>query len=285
MLRCRVATAADDSHTGIDQPDNLLAKKFWAFQIDRFTIHDLRQTGIGLDQYRQRCSFDKIAADSDHVLQTVPAVRANHRRPGGFVERFNRTVLDEFFREVFRKKLYLSVEELQVDSDQWLHHYNYELPRRGYRNVGKRPIETIDATEMYDGNYLSVIQIVTNDPVTAVVSIPTRLVVTGNPYLAIREQEPLVPSEFMLHQNYPNPFNPMSTIQFDLPSASHVYLVVYDLLGREVIRLVDEDRLPGYHEIVWHGKTTAGSNAPSGVYIARLVTPEFTRSIKMLFIK
>lgn len=61
------------------------------------------------------------------------------------MERFNRTVLDEFFREVFRRKLYLSVEELQVDLDQWLHHYNHERPHRSYRNMGKRPIETIEA--------------------------------------------------------------------------------------------------------------------------------------------
>jgi hypothetical protein len=62
----------------------------------------------------------------------------------GFVERFNRTVLDEFFRETFRKKLYASVEELQEDLDKWLQYYNHERPHRGYRNMGKRPIETIE---------------------------------------------------------------------------------------------------------------------------------------------
>jgi len=65
-------------------------------------------------------------------------------RTNGFVERFNRTVLDEFFRETFRKKLYTSVEELQIDLDQWLIYYNNQRPHRGYRNMGKRPIETIE---------------------------------------------------------------------------------------------------------------------------------------------
>ena len=65
-------------------------------------------------------------------------------RTNGFVERFNRTVLDEFFRETFRKKFYASVDELQKDLDQWLHYYNYERPHRGYRNLGRRPIETIE---------------------------------------------------------------------------------------------------------------------------------------------
>jgi hypothetical protein len=59
------------------------------------------------------------------------------------VERFNRTVLDEFFRETFRKKLYASVEKLQADLDKWLDYYNNQQPHRGYRNMGKRPIETI----------------------------------------------------------------------------------------------------------------------------------------------
>jgi transposase InsO family protein len=65
-------------------------------------------------------------------------------RTNGFVERFNRTVLDEFFRETFRNKLYASVEELQKDLDHWLQYYNHERPHRGYRNMGKRPIETIE---------------------------------------------------------------------------------------------------------------------------------------------
>jgi len=63
-------------------------------------------------------------------------------RTNGFVERFNRTVLDEFFREAFRKKSYASLEELQGDLDVWLAHDNTERPHRGYRNMGRYPIET-----------------------------------------------------------------------------------------------------------------------------------------------
>lgn len=77
--------------------------------------------------------------DIEHRRTKVAKPRTN-----GFVERFNRTVLDEFFREAFRNTFYASVDELQVDLDQWLHHYNYERPHRGYRNLGRRPIETIE---------------------------------------------------------------------------------------------------------------------------------------------
>lgn len=102
--------------------------------------------------------------------------------------------------------------------------------------------------------------------------------------LAIGEADGL-PSEYALRQNYPNPFNPTTTIKFDLPMSTLVYLVVYDLLGREVVRLVNEQMEPGYHQIVWKGETVDGREAPSGIYIARLVTPGFTKSIKMALLK
>jgi transposase InsO family protein len=78
--------------------------------------------------------------DIDHRTTKVATPRTN-----GFVERFNRTVLDEFFRTAFRKRFYESVEALQTDLDAWRHHYNYERPHRGYRNKGRRPIETFES--------------------------------------------------------------------------------------------------------------------------------------------
>jgi len=77
--------------------------------------------------------------DIEHRYTKVGRPRTN-----GFVERFNRTVLDEFFRTAFRKKFYESVEALQEDLDKWLHHYNHERPHRGYRNMGRRPFETFE---------------------------------------------------------------------------------------------------------------------------------------------
>ena len=77
--------------------------------------------------------------DIEHRTCKVATPRTN-----GFVERFNRTVLDEFFRTAFRKKFYDSLQALQKDLDKWLHHYNYERPHRGYRNKGRKPIETFE---------------------------------------------------------------------------------------------------------------------------------------------
>ncbi len=95
----------------------------------------------------------------------------------------------------------------------------------------------------------------------------------------------LVPTAFMLWPAYPNPFNPVSTIRYDLPQAGEVSLVVYDIMGREVVNLVNQRQAAGYHELVWNGKTATGGAVPSGVYIALMRTPTFTKSIKMVLIK
>ena len=93
------------------------------------------------------------------------------------------------------------------------------------------------------------------------------------------------PSSFNLAQNYPNPFNPVSTIRYDLPKAADVTLVVYDLIGREVTRLVDNHLQSGYHQVQWDGRDRRGLKIASGIYIARLVTPQYSKSIKMLLLK
>lgn len=103
--------------------------------------------------------------------------------------------------------------------------------------------------------------------------------------LAIEEDLLTIPKIFDLEQNYPNPFNPVSTIQYEIPHASEVSLIVYDILGREVTRLVDGYMEPGYHQTQWDGRNVNGQELPSGIYIARLVTPEYTKSIKMVLLR
>ncbi|MCH7498288.1 MAG: T9SS type A sorting domain-containing protein, partial [Candidatus Marinimicrobia bacterium] len=103
--------------------------------------------------------------------------------------------------------------------------------------------------------------------------------------LSVSHQRPGLPDGFMLHPAYPNPFNPVSTIRYDLPRVSDVSLVVYDLLGRVVARLIDRQMEPGYHRAIWDGRDQGGREVPSGIYIARLVTPGYTKSIKMVLLK
>jgi hypothetical protein len=89
-----------------------------------------------------------------------------------------------------------------------------------------------------------------------------------------------VPGGYRLEQNYPNPFNPATSIRYRLPSAGRVVLSVYDLLGREVARLVDAVQPAGNHVARFDARGLAG-----GVYVYRLIAPSFSASRTMVLLK
>jgi hypothetical protein len=91
-----------------------------------------------------------------------------------------------------------------------------------------------------------------------------------------------VPKEFGLFQNYPNPFNPTTHINYQMPSDSYVVLKLYDLLGREVVTLVDEFRKAGRYAATWDGTNSSGNRISSGVYFYRLTAGSFTGVKKFL---
>jgi transposase InsO family protein len=97
------------------------------------------------DNGREFCGKDTHPYELYLALNDIEHRRTQVRHPqtNGFIERFNRTVLDEFFRTAFRTKMYESVEALQADLDAWLIYYNAERPHQGYRNRGRRPLDTI----------------------------------------------------------------------------------------------------------------------------------------------
>lgn len=96
----------------------------------------------------------------------------------------------------------------------------------------------------------------------------------------IGKKEEVVPSNFSLSQNYPNPFNPTTTIKYQLPITGHVTLKVYDLLGREVATLVNEEKTPGNYQVKFDG-----SNLSSGVYFYRMQAGDFTQTKKIVLLK
>jgi flagellar hook assembly protein FlgD len=73
-----------------------------------------------------------------------------------------------------------------------------------------------------------------------------------------------------LFQNYPNPFNPETTIRFELAARGKVNLTIYDLLGREVVTLLDGELDSGSHQLKWNGKDAAARDFPTGVYFMQL---------------
>lgn len=101
-----------------------------------------------------------------------------------------------------------------------------------------------------------------------------------NEFQSESEPESALPHDYVLIGNYPNPFNPMTTIRFDVPDASKVSLTVYDMLGRQVVKLVDGIVSAGEHKATFDARSL-----PSGAYIYRLVTPERTFTKTMLLLK
>jgi photosystem II stability/assembly factor-like uncharacterized protein len=89
-----------------------------------------------------------------------------------------------------------------------------------------------------------------------------------------------IPNDFSLSQNYPNPFNPTTNIKFAVPKASFVRLAVFDMLGREVESLVNEQLSPGTYEVDWNAVKFS-----SGIYLYKLTTNDFNMVKKMSLIK
>jgi hypothetical protein len=91
------------------------------------------------------------------------------------------------------------------------------------------------------------------------------------------------PADFTLFQNYPNPFNPKTTIRFSVSRPQNVTLTIYDMLGRERKRLVDEAVAAGSHDLVWDGTDDAGLLVTNGVYVYQLKT-DYARDIKKMIL-
>ncbi|MDP6755997.1 MAG: T9SS type A sorting domain-containing protein, partial [Candidatus Marinimicrobia bacterium] len=94
-----------------------------------------------------------------------------------------------------------------------------------------------------------------------------------------------VPKEFALHQNYPNPFNPVTTINYDLPQQTHVNLMIYDILGREVVKLVSSEIPAGYQSVVWNTRNNLGAPVSAGIYFYQIQTKDFVKTKKMVLLK
>ncbi len=100
----------------------------------------------------------------------------------------------------------------------------------------------------------------------------------------VEEKQNPIPTDYKLEQNYPNPFNPTTIISYQLPKAGNVTLKVYDVLGREVATLVNEEKSAGIYKIKFN-PVSSFRNPASGVYFYQLKAGEFVETKKMLLIK
>ncbi len=138
-----------------------------------------------------------------------------------------------------------------------------------------------DTTEAGAGNYTT--QFVTA-PYTVsrggITTLGSFAVGLFRPVTGVADFTERVPGEFHLCQNYPNPFNASTTIRYVLPRSDRVRLVVYDLLGKEIVTLVDGKMEAGEHTVTWDAE-----HAASGIYMVKLFTKENAQTRKMILMK
>jgi M6 family metalloprotease-like protein len=112
----------------------------------------------------------------------------------------------------------------------------------------------------------------------------------NGPISSVNSDNEIIPEEFLLKQNYPNPFNPTTKIEFSLPVAADVQLIIYNILGQQVASLIKEQRSAGNYSIFWNADDSKGMKLSSGIYLYKLKATgsdgsEFQETRKMILLK
>ena len=101
----------------------------------------------------------------------------------------------------------------------------------------------------------------------------------------IKDLLEVIPNNFSLSKNYPNPFNPITNLDFSIPKRSNVTLRVFNMMGQEVVTLINEKKSYGNYSTSWNGLDSKGVNVASGVYFAELRNRDERKITKMLLLK
>ncbi|MFN4111180.1 MAG: T9SS type A sorting domain-containing protein, partial [Ignavibacteria bacterium] len=169
-----------------------------------------------------------------------------------------------------------SMFDVRFDSDRYVEIDNY--PHKIEFQAVKYPV-TLTITNAEKGFY-RVKDAVDGSLLNVVLKNGQPIKITDPSIQAILIEGATVPTSFDLMQNYPNPFNPSTTIRYALAEPVKVKLVVYNAIGQKVIELVNAEQEVGYYSVDFNA-----SNLASGMYLIRLETPKYTKTIKALLIK
>ena len=94
-----------------------------------------------------------------------------------------------------------------------------------------------------------------------------------------------LPKAYALHQNYPNPFNPVTNLSYDLPEEAMVNITIFDMMGRMVTNLVNENQSAGYKTLQWNAINNSGQPISAGLYIYSIKAGNFSQNRKMILLK
>ncbi|NQV14557.1 T9SS type A sorting domain-containing protein [bacterium] len=142
----------------------------------------------------------------------------------------------------------------------------------------------IGADYEYDEWFASEVGLVQRDVITFAGPRRYSLIREG-PIVSNDETSDVKPERFDLSQNYPNPFNPTTNISYSIPQAAYVSLAVYDLTGRKLANLKNEQHEAGKFSVLWNGLDDSGMTVSAGIYLCQLQTGSNTGTIKMVILK
>ncbi len=101
----------------------------------------------------------------------------------------------------------------------------------------------------------------------------------------VEKRDDVIPKEFSLGQNYPNPFNPITTIEYDVPTAEHVSIKIYDIRGRLVRELVDMQQPAGRYKVTWDATNSVSRKVSTGIYFYTINAGDFNLTKRMVLLK
>ena len=140
--------------------------------------------------------------------------------------------------------------------------------------------ELINEGFNYKETYISSLAINSNGFIYAGIDAKGGVYRSINSTTSVKDKILSQSQDFSLSQNYPNPFNPLTSIQYAIRNRQFVMIKVYDLLGKEVMTLIDEEKLPGNYEVEFDG-----SNLTSGTYFYRMQAGDFSETKKLILVK
>jgi hypothetical protein len=102
---------------------------------------------------------------------------------------------------------------------------------------------------------------------------------------AVKDQSRTVPTNFIMSQNYPNPFNPETQIDYQIPITANVNISVYNVSGQLVTTLINGVKSPGSYSVRWNATDRNGLQVSSGIYLARMVSNNYSATSKLILLK
>ena len=233
---------------------------------------DVVQLCLGLyDQRGPKHVGRQRGAEPDYKMYFTPAGANSDDGAGALAVHGDGNYFHEVFNPDYVFEFRISLDSLLIDDDVRL------VPANGTRTPFEPMIHDNDGGTWEGQLTLSTTN---DDNAHSTCEVWSNTWIGDRSTLGIDGDGGIIPYEFALFNNYPNPFNPITTIKFSIPETQQVTLKIYNLMGREVVTLIDQELHPGYHTTKWN----AGSMA-SGVYFYRLISGKESLKQKMILLK